>query len=65
MDHETRRSPGAGLLARASSGALVAALAGLLVLGQSLGLRALLGIACVIVASIGVSRSAAQVPLAV
>lgn len=43
----------------------MAALAGLLVLGQSLGLRALLGIACVIVASIGVSRSAAQVPLAV
>ncbi len=43
----------------------MAALAGLLVLGQSLGLRALLGIACVIVASIGVSRGAAQVPLAV
>jgi inner membrane transporter RhtA len=43
----------------------VAALAGFLVLGQQLGVRALLGIALVVAASVGASRSAAEVPLAV
>jgi inner membrane transporter RhtA len=43
----------------------VAALAGLIVLGQSLGTRAVLGIALVTVASVGVSRSAREPPMAV
>jgi inner membrane transporter RhtA len=43
----------------------VAALAGLLVLGQGLGLRALLGIALVIAASLGAARSAQAAPIAV
>jgi inner membrane transporter RhtA len=43
----------------------VAALAGFLVLGQQLGVRALLGIALVVAASVGASRSAAEVPLSV
>jgi inner membrane transporter RhtA len=43
----------------------VAALAGFLVLGQQLGARALLGIALVVVASVGASRGAAKAPLAV
>lgn len=43
----------------------VAALAGLLVLGQGLPLRALLGIALVIAASIGAARSASTAPIAV
>jgi inner membrane transporter RhtA len=38
----------------------VAALAGLLVLGQSLGARALIGIALVVVASVGASRGVAE-----
>jgi inner membrane transporter RhtA len=42
----------------------MAALAGFLVLGQDLGTRALLGIALVIVASLGASRSASEAPLA-
>ncbi len=42
----------------------VAALAGFVVLGQQLGLRALLGIALVVAASVGASRSAAEVRLA-
>jgi inner membrane transporter RhtA len=41
----------------------VAALAGLLVLGQGLGVRALLGIALVITASLGAARSAPAAPL--
>ncbi len=41
----------------------VAALAGFLVLGQALGARALLGIALVVIASVGASRSAAEAPL--
>jgi inner membrane transporter RhtA len=43
----------------------VAALAGFLVLGQELGARALVGIALVIVASVGASRGAARAPIAV
>ena len=43
----------------------IAALAGFLVLGQHLGVRTLLGIALVVVASLGASRSATQVTLAV
>jgi inner membrane transporter RhtA len=43
----------------------MAALAGFLVLGQSLGARALLGIALVAVASIGASRRAHETPLPV
>ncbi len=42
----------------------MAALAGFLVLGQNLGLRALLGIGCVVLASLGASRAALQAPLA-
>jgi inner membrane transporter RhtA len=42
----------------------VAALAGFPVLGQELGARALLGIALVVVASLGASRGAADVPIA-
>jgi inner membrane transporter RhtA len=42
----------------------VAALAGLIVLGQQLGVRALAGIALVIVASVGASRGAAEAPVA-
>jgi inner membrane transporter RhtA len=42
----------------------VAALAGFLVLGQELGARALLGIALVVVASLGASRSVAEVSIA-
>jgi inner membrane transporter RhtA len=42
----------------------VAALAGFLVLGQALSTRALLGIALVVAASIGASRSTATVPIA-
>ena len=41
----------------------IAALAGLLVLGQRLGLRALLGIALVVIASVGASRRAREAPL--
>jgi inner membrane transporter RhtA len=43
----------------------VAALAGLLVLGQELGARALLGIALVVVASVGASRATSEPPIAV
>ncbi len=43
----------------------VAALAGLLVLGQGLSLRVLLGIVLVIAASLGAARSAAAAPIAV
>jgi inner membrane transporter RhtA len=43
----------------------MAALAGAIVLGQGLGLRALLGIALVVVASVGASRRARQAPVAV
>ena len=43
----------------------VAALAGLIVLGQSLGTRAVLGIALVTVASVGASRGAREAPIAV
>jgi inner membrane transporter RhtA len=43
----------------------VAALAGLIVLGQELGARALFGIALVIVASVGASRTSSQAPIAV
>ncbi len=43
----------------------VAALAGLIVLGQGLGLRALAGIALVILASVGVSRAGADLAAAV
>ncbi len=42
----------------------VAALAGFLVLGQDLGARALLGIALVVIASVGASRSATEAPVA-
>jgi inner membrane transporter RhtA len=42
----------------------MAALAGFLVLGQGLGARALLGIACVVIASLGASLSATKPPLA-
>jgi threonine/homoserine efflux transporter RhtA len=41
----------------------MAALAGFLVLGQRLGLKALLGIALVVVASIGASRRAREAPI--
>ncbi len=43
----------------------IAALAGFLVLGQQLGARALLGIALVVAASLGASRTAARVALVV
>jgi inner membrane transporter RhtA len=43
----------------------MAALAGFIVLGQSLGARALLGIALVMCASIGASRAARQTPLSI
>ncbi|MBA3809847.1 MAG: EamA family transporter [Solirubrobacterales bacterium] len=43
----------------------LAALAGFLVLGQGLDLRALLGIALVIAASLGAARSASEAPIAV
>jgi inner membrane transporter RhtA len=42
----------------------IAALAGFLVLGQDLGARALVGIALVVVASVGASRSARAAPIA-
>jgi inner membrane transporter RhtA len=42
----------------------MAALAGFVVLGQTLGVRALAGIALVIAASVGASRAAAEAPLA-
>jgi inner membrane transporter RhtA len=42
----------------------MAALAGLLILGQHLGARALLGIALVIVASVGASRGSREAPVA-
>ena len=41
----------------------VAALAGFVVLGQALGARALLGIALVIIASVGASRASTDAPL--
>jgi inner membrane transporter RhtA len=41
----------------------VAALAGLIVLGQGLGGRAILGIALVVVASIGASRRTPEPPM--
>jgi inner membrane transporter RhtA len=43
----------------------IAALAGYLVLGQNLGARALLGIALVVVASVGASSSSTATPIAV
>lgn len=43
----------------------MAALAGFLILGQTLALRAILGIALVMVASVGASRGSAEAPLAV
>jgi inner membrane transporter RhtA len=43
----------------------IAALAGFLVLGQNLGARALLGIALVVVASVGASRGTRKAPIAV
>lgn len=43
----------------------VAALAGLIILGQSLGARAVAGIALVVVASIGASRKMREAPVAV
>jgi inner membrane transporter RhtA len=43
----------------------MAATAGLIVLGQSLGLRSILGIGLVVVASTGASRRAREAPLAV
>jgi inner membrane transporter RhtA len=43
----------------------VAALAGLVVLGQGLGARALLGIALVVAASVGASRRSSEPPVAV
>jgi inner membrane transporter RhtA len=43
----------------------IAALAGFLVLGQNLGARVLLGIALVVIASVGASRSATATPIAV
>ena len=42
-----------------------AALAGAIILGQALGLRALLGIALVVIASVGASRRATAAPVAV
>jgi inner membrane transporter RhtA len=42
----------------------VAALAGFLVLGQTLGVRALAGIALVMVASVGASRAMGEPPMA-
>jgi inner membrane transporter RhtA len=42
-----------------------AALAGAIVLGQSLGVRAAIGIALVVVASVGASRQASEAPVAV
>jgi inner membrane transporter RhtA len=42
-----------------------AALAGAIVLGQSLGIRAAIGIALVVVASVGASRQASEAPVAV
>jgi inner membrane transporter RhtA len=43
----------------------MAALAGLIVLGQGLGFRALLGIALVVAASVGASRRATKAPVAI
>ncbi len=43
----------------------VAALAGFLVLGQALGARALLGIALVVIASVGAARGSTEAPVAV
>jgi inner membrane transporter RhtA len=43
----------------------VAALAGLIILGQSLGARAVAGIALVVIASVGASRRAREAPVAV
>jgi inner membrane transporter RhtA len=43
----------------------MAALAGLLVLGQGLSVRALVGIALVVAASIGAARQTRQPPIAV
>jgi inner membrane transporter RhtA len=43
----------------------VAALAGFLVLGQALGARALLGIALVVIASVGASRASTDAPVSV
>jgi inner membrane transporter RhtA len=43
----------------------MAALAGAVVLGQGLGWRAALGIALVVVASVGASRRASEAPVAV
>ncbi|HEY6397821.1 MAG TPA: EamA family transporter [Solirubrobacteraceae bacterium] len=43
----------------------MAALAGLIVLGQGLGLRALLGIALVVAASVGASRRSTEAPVAI
>jgi inner membrane transporter RhtA len=43
----------------------MAALAGLLVLGQSLSARALVGIALVVIASVGASRSSREAPISV
>jgi inner membrane transporter RhtA len=42
----------------------MAALAGFAVLGQTLGVRALAGIALVIAASVGASRAVAEPPVA-
>jgi inner membrane transporter RhtA len=42
-----------------------AALAGAIVLGQALGLRALIGITLVVIASVGASRGASAAPVAV
>ena len=43
----------------------VAALAGLIILGQSLGARAVAGIALVVIASVGASRRVREAPVAV
>jgi threonine/homoserine efflux transporter RhtA len=43
----------------------MAALAGFIVLGQALQLRAVVGIALVVVASVGASRSTREAPVAV
>jgi inner membrane transporter RhtA len=43
----------------------MAALAGLIVLGQGLGARALVGIGLVMLASVGASRRASEAPVAV
>jgi inner membrane transporter RhtA len=43
----------------------MAAVAGLIVLGQGLGVRSLVGIALVVVASIGASRRSREAPVAV